>query len=188
MENYEEFKRRAEGLLSERLKNENLKKHCYAVMAIMEELALHYGEDHELWGLTGLVHDADYEETKMNLSQHSLVSALWLKELGFPDEVVRAVKVHNEMHGLPLETRLEKALTFADAMAGLVVAAVLVLPSKKASDLKPESVLKRLKEKDFARGVNREEIMRCEEEDIPIEKFSGLSVRAIQRINDKLGL
>lgn len=183
-----DFQKKSEELLNEKLKSKNMRKHCYAVEAIMRKLAERFGEDSDIWGITGLVHDLDYEETEADLSRHSLVSAKWLEDLGFPPEVVKAVRVHNEMHGFPLESRLERALTFADAISGLVIASALVLPSKKINDLKVKSVIKRFKEKDFARGVNREEVLRCEQEGLFFEEFVELSVGALQGISDKLEL
>lgn len=181
---------REEGLilLREKLPSINLQRHCFAVEAIMRALARYYGESDSLWGLAGLMHDVDYEETKKDLGRHSLLAAEWLEERGFSLEVVKAVKVHNEMHGIPLETRMERALTFADGISGLIVAAALITPSKKIVDLKVKSVLKRFKEKDFARGVNREEIMRCETEGLSLAQFTELSVLALQGIAQEIGL
>lgn len=175
-------------LLREKLSSANLQKHCFAVEAIMQELARHYGEDIELWGLAGLTHDVDYEEVKEDLSRHSLLGAQWLSELGFPEEVVKAVRVHNEAHGELAQTRMEHALIFADAISGLIISAALVVPTKKLADLKTESVLKRFKQKDFAKGVHREEILRCEQHGLPLEDFAELSVKALQGIAGALGL
>lgn len=184
----DDFRKKAIDLLGQKLKNKNLRKHCLAVEAIMRSLADYFQEDKNLWGLAGLLHDVDYEATQKDLSLHSLLAAQWLEELDFPREVVRAVKVHNEEHGSPAETKMERCLIFADAISGLVIAAALVLPSKKLADLKPESVLKRFREKDFARGVSREEILRCEKEGISLEEFAKISVEALQGIADELEL
>lgn len=174
--------------LEQKLPNINLRRHCFAVEAIMRELALHYGEDVETWGLAGLTHDVDYEEIKEDLSRHSLLGAQWLEKLGFPEEVVQAVRVHNEAHGELAQTRMEHALIFADAMSGLVVSAALVVPTKKLADLKAESVLKRFKQKDFAKGVHRDEILRCEQHGLALEEFATLSVGALQKIAPDIGL
>lgn len=188
MEQANNLREESVSFLKEKLKNVNLQKHCFAVEAVMYELAKHYKEDEKIWRLTGLLHDIDYGETMDDPRRHSLVGAEWLEERGYSQEIVKAVKVHNEIHGFPLETRLERALTFADAIAGLIVAAVLVTPSKKLADLETESVLKRFKQGAFARGVSREEIMRCEAEGIPLPEFTALSIKALQGISDELGL
>ncbi|MBI2573912.1 MAG: HDIG domain-containing protein [Candidatus Wildermuthbacteria bacterium] len=174
--------------LKEKLPSLNLQRHCFAVEAIMRELARHYGEDAELWGLAGLMHDVDYEEVKEDLARHSLIGSQWLAKWGFPGEVVKAVRVHNEAHGELAQTRMEHALIFADAISGLIVSAALVVPSKKLADLKIESVLKRFKQKDFAKGVHREEILRCEKEGLSLEEFAGLSIKALQGVAPDLGL
>lgn len=174
--------------LQEKLLSPNLRRHCFAVEAIMRELARHYGEDAELWGLAGLMHDVDYEEVKEDLSRHSLLGAQWLEDLGFPPEAVKAVRVHNEAHGELAQTRMENALIFADAVSGLVVSAALVVPTKKLADLKPESVMKRFSQKDFAKGVSREEIMRCERHGLPLSQCVELSVNALRGIAGTLGL
>ena len=182
---------REEGLelLKQNLQNQNLIKHCLAVEAIMRALARHFGEDEEKWGLTGLLHDIDYEKVKDDLSQHSLVGAKMLEGLGIDKSICQAVKVHNEAHGIPPETLLEKALFVTDPLTGLIVAATLVLPSKKIADLTPENVLNRFKEKAFARGANREIIKKSEELlNLKLEEFVKISLEAMQKIAGDLGL
>lgn len=176
-------------LLKENLSNQNLIKHCLAVEAIMRALAQYFGEDEEKWGLTGLLHDIDYEKVKDDLSQHSLVGAKMLGDLGIDKEICQAVKVHNEAHGIPPETLLEKALFITDPLTGLIVAATLVLPSKKIADLAPENVLNRFKEKAFARGANREIIKKSEELlNLKLEEFVKIGLEAMQRISQELRL
>lgn len=185
---YQELRQFGLDGLKEKLPSVNLQRHCLAVEAIMQELARHFGENAELWGLAGLMHDVDYETVQEDLARHSLVGAQWLEEWGFPAEVVKAVRVHNEAHGELAHTRMEHALIFADAISGLVVSAALVVPSKKLADLKAESVLKRFRQKDFARGVNREEILRCETQGISLEEFVQLSLKALRGIAPDLSL
>lgn len=182
---------RGEGfnLLKQNLQNQNLTKHCLAVEAIMRALARHFSEDEEKWGLTGLLHDIDYEKTKDNPSQHSLVGAKMLEDLGIDKDICQAVKVHNEAHGIPPKTLLEKALFVTDPLTGLIVAATLVLPSKKIADLTPENVLNRFKEKAFARGANREIIKKSEELlNLKLEEFVKIGLEAMQKIAGELGL
>ena len=155
----------------------------------MRALARHFEEDEEKWGLTGLLHDIDYEKTKDNPSQHSLVGAKMLEDLGIDKDICQAVKVHNEAHGIPPETLLEKALFVIDPLTGLIVAATLVLPSKKIADLTPENVLNRFKEKVFARGANREIIKKSEELlNLKLEEFVKIGLEAMQKIAGDLGL
>jgi len=176
-------------LLKENLSNQNLIKHCLAVEAIMRALARHFGQDEEKWSLTGLLHDIDYEKTKDNPSQHSLVGAKMLEDLGIEKEICQAVKVHNEAHGILPETLLEKALFVVDPLTGLIVAAALVLPSKKLADLTPENILNRFREKAFARGANREIIKKCQDYlNLSLAEFVKIGLEAMQGISKELGL
>ena len=175
--------------LKENLSNQNLIKHSLAVEAIMLALARRFNEDGEKWGLTGLLHDIDYEKVKDDLSQHSLAGAKILEELGLDKDVCQAVKVHNEAHEISPETLMEKALFVTDPLTGLIVAATLVLPSKKIKDLTAENVLNRYREKAFARGANREIIGKCEEFlNLKLEEFIGMGLEAMQEIDSDLGL
>ncbi len=176
-------------LLKQNLYNQNLIKHCLAVESAMNYLARHFNEDEDKWGLVGLLHDIDYEKTKDNPSQHSIVGAQMLEGLELDKESCQAVRVHNEMHGLPLETLMDKALFAVDPLTGLIVAATLVLPSKKITDLTTENVLNRFSEKSFAKGANREIIKKCEELlDIKLEDFIDITLKAMQTVNKDLGL
>ena len=146
-------------------------------------------EDEEKWGLTGLLHDIDYEKVKEDLSQHSLVGAKMLEDLGIDKSICQAVKVHNEAHGIPPETLLEKALFVTDPLTGLIVATTLVLPSKKLADLSVENVLNRFKEKAFAKGAKREIIKKSEELlNLKLEEFVKIGLEAMQKITAQLGL
>jgi putative nucleotidyltransferase with HDIG domain len=176
-------------LLKEHLKSPNLIKHSLAVEAGMKALARYFGEDEEKWGIAGLLHDIDYEKTKGDPNLHSKVGSQILKEMGFDQEICDAVLTHNEAHGILPLSRMAKALFCLDPLTGLIVAATLVLPSKKLKDLKVENVLNRFKEKSFARGANREIIKKCEEYlGLPLEKFIEITLKAMQEISDQLGL
>jgi putative nucleotidyltransferase with HDIG domain len=187
-------------ILKKNISNQNLVKHCLAVKAIMEELAGHFGssphlkfecgdKDKEKWGTAGLLHDIDYERTKDDPSHHSLVGAQMLEELGFDKDICQAVKTHNEAHGIKPETLMEKALFVSDPLTGLIVAATLVLPSKKIADLSVENVLNRFGEKSFARGANREIIKKCEELlNLNLAEFVAIGLKAMKRIASELGL
>jgi len=175
-------------LVKEKIKNENLIKHCLAVEACMKALARHFNEDEEKWGLAGLLHDIDYEETKDNPEKHSLIGAEMLEKMGLDKEICEAVKTHNEMHGVAPQTKIAKALYSVDPLTGLIVAATLVLPSKKLSDLTVGNVLNRFKEKGFARGANREIIKKCLDIDIDLKEFIEICLKAMQEIGKDLGL
>jgi putative nucleotidyltransferase with HDIG domain len=176
-------------LLKENLTNQNLIKHSLAVEAGMRELARFFGEDEEKWGICGLLHDIDYEKTKGDPNLHSKVGSEMLKNLGFEDEICEAVLTHNEAHKVLPKTKMAKALFCVDPLTGLIVAATLVLPSKKINDLKVENVLNRFKEKSFARGANRENIKKCEEYlGVSLEEFVKIVLNGMQKISQDLGL
>ncbi|HZK18901.1 MAG TPA: HDIG domain-containing protein [Clostridia bacterium] len=175
-------------LLKKHLKNKNLYKHCLAVEAVMRALADRFEEDAELWGIAGLLHDIDYEETKDDPHRHSIVGAEMLGELGFPEDLVYAVKVHNEAHGLPRKSLFDKALYAADPVTGLIVAGALISPEKKLGAIDLEFLSNRFKEKSFARGANREQIACCSEIGLDLNEFLELSLKAMQSIDKELGL
>jgi len=183
---------KALNLLKENLKNENLIKHCLAVEAAMKELAKYFQkseEEQERWGICGLLHDIDYEKTKRDAQLHSKIGSKMLKDLGFDEEICQAVLTHNEAHNIEPQSLMAKGLYCVDPLTGLIVAATLVLPSKKLADLKVENVLKRFKEKAFARGANREIIAKCQELlNLKLEDFIGIVLSAMQNISDQLGL
>ena len=176
-------------LLKENLKNQNLIKHSLAVEAAMRDLAGYFNEGEEKWAICGLLHDIDYEKTKEDPNLHSKIGSEMLKNLGFDEETYQAVLTHNEAHKILPETKMAKTLFCLDPLTGLIVAATLVLPSRKINDLKTENVLNRFGEKSFARGANREIIKKCEEYlNLSLEKFIEISLKAMQKISDELGL
>lgn len=176
-------------LLKGNLKNNNLVKHCLAVEAAMRKLAEHFNEDEEKWGTCGLLHDIDYERTKGDAKLHSKVGSEMLKDLGFNEEICQAVLTHNEAHNIEPETLMAKALYCVDPLTGLIVASTLISPLKEIKGLKTENVLKRFKEKAFARGANREIIAKCQELlDLNLEDFTKIVLSAMQDINEELEL
>jgi len=176
-------------LLKQKVLNKNLVNHCLAVEAIMCQLAEYFNEDVEKWGLTGLLHDIDYENTKDNPEKHGLESIDILANYDLPEEMLNAIKCHNEMLGFERKTLLDKALFCTDQLSGLIVASTLVLPSKKINDLTVESILKKFKEKSFAKGAKRENILLCETElNLKLDEFVGLALKAMQKINNEIGL
>jgi len=176
-------------LLRENLKDPNLIKHSLAVEAAMRELAKYFSEDEERWGICGLLHDIDYEKTKGDPNSHSKIGSEILKNLGFEEEIYEAVLTHNEAHRIKPKSKMAKALFSLDPLTGLIVAATLVLPSKKINDLRVENILNRMKEKSFAKGVNREIIKNCEDFlNLDLEKFIEITLKAMQEISGDLGL
>ena len=176
-------------LLKQKVQNQNLIKHCLAVGAILAALARHFNQDKEKWRLAGLLHDIDYQETKDNPQEHSLIGAKMLEELGVDKEICQAVKAHNEIHGIPFQTILDKALFVSDPLTGFFVAAVFVLPSNKIADLTTENIINRFKEKSFARGSNRQTIKKCQELlGLSLEQFIEIGLGAMKEISLEIGL
>jgi putative nucleotidyltransferase with HDIG domain len=170
------------------VENENLIKHMLATEAIMRALARHLGEDEEEWGLTGLLHDIDMELTEGDMKIHSTLGADLARELGASEAMAHAILCHNEAHGIPLETKLDKALFCADPLTGLIIAAALVRPDKKLAGVELKSLKKKFKEKSFAAGAKREQIARCTELGLELDEFLELGLEAMKGIAPSLGL
>jgi putative nucleotidyltransferase with HDIG domain len=176
-------------LLESHMRADNLKKHCLATEAVMRALAERLDEPVDLWGIAGLLHDLDYEETADNPLEHGLRTAAILADSDLPAEAINAIKAHNaEALGLERQSKFDFALTCAESITGMVIATTLVYPDKRLKSVKPKSILKRMKQKDFARRVNREQIKLCEEIGVDLADFAELSLRAMQGISDELGL
>ena len=168
------------------VKNGNLVNHMIAVSAIMNRMAEHFGEDSQLWGAVGMLHDVDYEQTSDNFSRHGLISAEIVKDI-LPQEGLQAIRAHNEMTCVKAESRMEISLFAADALSGMIVAGALVRPTK-LEGMKAKSIRRRMKDKSFARRVSRENIMRCEEIGIPMNDFFTLGIEAMQAVSEEIGL
>src|SRR4030042_3421083 len=176
-------------LMEQYLQGESLRKHCYATEAVMRAMAEKMGYDPEFWGIVGLLHELDYEETKDQPSRHGLKTAEILKEKGVTSEVIEGIKAHNaEALGIERKTDLDFALTCSECITGMVVATTLVYPDKKISSVKPSSIIKRMKQKEFDRSVNRDLIRKCEDLHLSLEEFAELSLKAMAKISDQLGL
>jgi putative nucleotidyltransferase with HDIG domain len=173
-------------LLKNKLKNQNLFKHCLATEACLKQLAEHFKENSHVWGLAGLLHDIDYEETNGDASRHGLVGADFLEKMGLDSSIVRAIKVHSG-HLAP-ETTLDWALFTTDPLTGLIVASALMHPDKKLASLDTEFVLRRFKEKRFAAGANREQIAQCKNLDLELNEFIEMCLKSMQTISQELGL
>ncbi|OPL19665.1 MAG: hypothetical protein AVO35_01450 [Candidatus Aegiribacteria sp. MLS_C] len=175
-------------MLRENLDNENLVRHCLATEAVMRRLAEDRGEDPELWGLTGLLHDLDYEMTGDDYSRHGLVAAEMLEGL-LPEENLRAIKAHNaENNGVRRESVLDHLLAAGESITGLIVAVALVYPERTLEPVRPKSVAKRMRMTAFARSVPRETIMECEEAGYDLQTFVGLALEAMKGIAGEIGL
>jgi len=169
------------------IQDKNTIKHMLATEAIMRSLARKLGEDEEEWGVTGLIHDIDVELVEGDMNSHSKLGADIAQELGANGTMAHAILCHNEAHGTPRETKLDKALFCADPLSGLITAAALVRPDK-LSGLTTKSVMKRFREKSFAAGVSREQVAQCQEIGLGLEDFISLGIEAMQAIASELEL
>jgi len=170
------------------VKNENLVKHMLATEAIMRALARKFGENEGEWGMAGLLHDIDVELTGSDMKEHSRLAAQMVKQMGFNDAVSHAILVHNEAHGVPAESLIDKALFCADPLTGLITAGALVRPDKKLASVEAKSIRKRFKEKSFAAGANREQIATCSGIGLELEAFIELGLEAMKGVAGELGL
>lgn len=175
-------------LVREYVQNENLVKHMLAVEAAMRFYAEKYGEDVDLWGVTGLLHDFDWE-IHPTADQHPQDGAPILRQRGVEDVIVRAILSHGDHTGVPRETLMEKALYACDEVTGLITAVALVRPSRSLLDLEPASVKKKWKDRAFAAGANRAEIERAAQEfGIELWEHVGNVIQAMRRIAPELDL
>jgi putative nucleotidyltransferase with HDIG domain len=175
-------------LLTEWTKSESLRKHALAVEASVRGYARQFGEDEDAWGLVALLHDFDYERYQTP-ADHPFRGCEELQRRGYPEWVTRAILSHADYSGVPRESRLEKTLYACDEMSGFVTAASLVRPSKSVLDLEPASVVKRMKDKAFARNVSREDLRRgAEELNLPLEEHIANVIRFIRERADAVGL
>jgi putative nucleotidyltransferase with HDIG domain len=173
-------------LMESKVKNVNLRKHIYAVEAGMIRLAEHFGEDAALWGLTGLLHDLDYDKTVDKPNKHTFVTEEWLQPYDLPPEMIEAIRCHPG-HA-PCRTRMDWALYATDPTTGFLVACALMHPSKKLVNVDVEFMLRRFKEKRFAAGATRENIAACSNLGLELPDFLNLVKEGMLRIVDVLGL
>lgn len=166
--------------------NKNLIKHMLACEACMRRLAKHFGENEEQWGLVGLLHDLDYDLTCNNPEKHTLIAADILREKGLSEEEISAIKGHCEQ--AERNTKMAKALYAVDPITGLIVAATLMHPEKKLAKVDKDFVLRRYKEKGFAKGANREQIAKCADIGLSLDDFTQLCLEAMTSIAGDLGL
>jgi putative nucleotidyltransferase with HDIG domain len=176
----------AVALCREKCLKETTLRHLISVEGVMRALAGRFGEDEDLWGLTGMFHDLDQDHTGEDASNHARLAAEWLREADVDERVINGVLAH--AHPEYRTDRMSKAVVHADAVAGLLVAAALVRP-EKATGMKASSVKKKLKERAFAPGVNREEVLGVEDGiGLPLDEFIAVSIQGLQGVAPEIGL
>ena len=173
-------------LVESKVKTKNLIKHMLAVEAIMKRVAEHFNEDVQMWSLTGLLHDLDYDETAKDFERHSLLTCEWLKDYDLDERILYAIKAHPGK--VEPVSKMDWTLFAADPLSGLIVAAALMHPSKKLREVNVEFVLNRFKEKRFAAGASREDIKTCEKIGLSLDEFVRLALEGMQSIDKELGL
>jgi putative nucleotidyltransferase with HDIG domain len=184
---------RAQTILHDWVQSESLRKHCYAVADSMKHFAQSRGEDADLWEAVGLLHDMDYERHP-NLERsategHPFVGVTWLRENGWNEEVCRAILSHADYSGVSPETPLEKTLYAVDELSSFVVAVALVRPTKSVHDVDVRAVKKKMKDKAFARAVNRDDIIRgAEHLEMPLDDVIAQVIAALKADAERLGL
>lgn len=197
-------KQNALDLLHEKMQNQNLRRHCYAVGKVLVALYDYYQEkgvpasfvdmgalSREEWEVAGILHDADWELTAHDEKSHTVMLLDWLKDSGLPEEMLNVFKSHNNRTtGLrEPQTLLEWTLECLDELTGFIVAVALMMPSKKLAEVTAESVIKKFAKKDFAKAVNREQITQCEQRlGISVNDFVALALKTMQSEHELLGL
>ena len=175
-------------LLCEYTQSESLRKHALGVEAVMRAYARHYGEDEDLWGMVGLLHDFDYERYP-SLEDHPRKGSEILQELGYPEELRYAILCHAPYLGYARTHKVDQAILAVDELVGFVTAVALVQPSKRLADVKVSSVKKKLKDKAFARSVNREDIyLGMSDLSLALDDHIAFTLQAMTAVADDLGL
>lgn len=181
-------------LVTEYTESESLRRHMLAVEAAMRAYARKFGEDEEAWGLAGLLHDFDYEQhpnpkAEADPNEHPLFGASILEEHGYPETVIYAIKTHADYLDLPRKSLMDKTLFAVDELSGLITAAALVRPDKSLDSLESKSVRKKMKDKAFARGVDRDDVIRgAEELGVDLDVHIQFVIEAMRGIAPQLGL
>ncbi|HEX2187976.1 MAG TPA: HD domain-containing protein [Longimicrobiaceae bacterium] len=174
-------------LMHDHVASESLRRHMYSVEAACRAYARRFGEDEELFGAAGLLHDFDYEE---HPDEHPLYGVRLLRERGYPEELVHAVEAHYAARtGVRPETLLDRTLRACDEITGLVTAAALVRPSRSVMDLEAKSVLKKFRDRAFAAGVDREDVQRAADElGVELKEHTQFVIEAMRGVAPRLGL
>ena len=180
-------------LMHELTASDSLRKHMYAVEAAMRAYATKFGEDPERWGLTGLIHDFDYERfpnaAHSPIEEHPAYGVRLLRERGWPEDILQAILGHATYCDVPRATTMAKALFAVDELTGLITATALVRPSKSVHEVDARSVRKKMKDKGFARGVNRDDvIVGAQELGVELDEHIQFVIEAMQRSAEAIGL
>ncbi|HSU95501.1 MAG TPA: HD domain-containing protein [Gemmatimonadaceae bacterium] len=180
-------------LVHEYTASESLRAHMLSVEAAMRAYAARFGEDPERWGLTGLLHDFDYERFPNNAhsatEEHPAQGVRILREHGYPEDVLQAILGHATYCGVARETTMAKALFAVDELTGLITASALVRPSRSVLDLDGRSVRKKMKDKGFARGVSREDVLQgASELGVELDEHIQFVIEAMRPVADSIGL
>jgi putative nucleotidyltransferase with HDIG domain len=188
-----DLSQRASAILHEWIQSESLRKHCYAVADSMRHFAQLQSANPDLWEAVGLLHDMDYErhpnQEQTSTGGHPFVAVAWLRENGWSEEVCRAILSHADYANTPRETPLEKTLYAVDELSGFVIAVARVRPSKRVADVDVSAVKKKMKDKGFARAVNRDDIVRgAVELGMPLDDVISHVIAALTSDADRLGL
>lgn len=190
----EKTRQEAWDLVTEFTASESLRRHMLAVEAAMRAYATRFGEDPDRWGLAGLLHDFDYEQhpnpdATDDPNEHPLFGAAILAEQGYPDDIIYAIKTHADYLGLPRISPMDKSLFAVDELTGLITAAALVRPDKNIHNLETKSVRKKMKDKAFARGVNRDDVIQgAEDLGVDLDEHITVVIGAMRGISGELGL
>src|SRR3954453_9880560 len=184
---------RAQTILHDWVESESLRKHCYAVADSMKYFAQLRGQDADLWEAVGLLHDMDYERhpnlERSSTEGHPFIGVTWLRENGWSEEVCRSILSHADYANVSRETLLEKTLYAVDELSSFIVAVALVRPTKSIHDVDVRAVKKKMKDKAFARAVNRDDIIRgAEHLDMPLDDVIAQVITALQADAERLGL
>ena len=176
------------GLLCEYTQSESLRNHALAVEACMRAYGKKFGEDEDKYGITGLLHDFDYEKYPTP-AEHPFVGNKILEERGYPEDIRRAILSHAEYSGVKRESNMEKALFACDELAGFITASALVKPNKSLAEVESKSVRKKMKDKAFARSVNRDDIINgAADLGVELEEHIAFCIEAMKGIAKELGL
>ncbi|HEX9068418.1 MAG TPA: HDIG domain-containing protein [Ktedonobacterales bacterium] len=175
-------------LLRAHNQNESLVKHGMAVSICVAAYARQRGEDESLWRIAGLLHDVDYEEHP-TIEEHGKIGAEWLRDLGYPESIVFSTHAHNDHFGIPRDDALSKTVYACDELAGLLVACALVRPGKTFEGMEASSVRKKMKDKAFARGVNRDDIIRgAQDLGVDLDQHISFCIQALNGEASTIGL
>jgi putative nucleotidyltransferase with HDIG domain len=175
-------------LMCEHTQSESLRKHMLAVEACMRAYARKFGEDEEKWAVTGLLHDFDYEKYPTP-QEHPFVGEKILADRGYPEEIRRAILSHADYSGVKRESKMEKVLYACDELVGFITASALVKPNKSLAEVEAKSVRKKMKDKAFARSVNRDDIINgAADLGVDLEEHIAFCIEAMRNIAGELGL